>query len=144
MHADFTFRRVEPDDHAFLREWWEAHAPGTEFPVGILPPLGVLVVDGDGPVAALWCYESYGVGVAFLEFAVSRPGLSAAAAAAAFQAAADACVKLAGQLVVPPGEFRVFRCFTLPAIARVLGRSGWTVEPTLRTAATLYLHDDGN
>jgi len=137
MPADFTFRRVESDDHPFLREWWNAHAPGTEFPAGILPPLGVLVVDGDGPVAALWCYESYGVGVAFLEFPVSRPGLSAAVAAAAFRGAADACVKLAG-------EFRVFRCFTLPAIARVLGRTGWTIEPTPRTAVTLYLHDDGN
>lgn len=143
MHADFTFRRVEADDHPFLREWWEAHA-GMEFPAAILPPLGVLVSDADGPAAALWCYEVYGVGVAFLEFPVSRPGLAVSVATAAFRAAVDACVKLAGQLIVPPGEFRVFRCMTLAPIARVLGRMGWTLEPTPRIAATLYIEADGN
>ncbi len=135
----FTFRKVAPDDLPMLAEWWVSHDSLGPFPEAILPPLGVMVWDESGPAAALWCYECFGVGVAFLEFPVSRPGMGFKAARAAFEEAVKACVKLAGKLIEPPGDYGVFRCFTLRPIAKTLKGLGFEIEQTDRVAATLIL-----
>lgn len=122
-----------------LAEWWIAHDSLGSFPQAILPPLGVLVCDGSGPAAALWCYECFGVGVAFLEFPVSRPGMGFRQARVAFEEAVKACVMLAGNLIEPPGEYSVFRCFTIHPIEKTLKGMGFAIEKTARVAATLIL-----
>lgn len=120
-----------------LSGWWDAHGLKGGFPRALLPPLGIMVSDAEGPCAALWCYESFGVGVAFLEFPVSRPGLSSRRAADAFSTAVTGCMMMAGKLAQPPGEYRVFRSCTLPGIARVMQRMGFAVDSTPRVSATI-------
>jgi hypothetical protein len=107
-------------DYQTVSSWWEARhgAPLTET---ILPPLGVIVEDEKGPCAALWCYQSVGIGVCFLEFPISRPGLGVSASVRAFEMCVEACVRIAKA----QGDYSLFRCYTLPSIARILKRFGF-------------------
>ena len=122
-----TIRAYAADDEAMLSEWWAVRHPEA-FPAALLPPLGVIVLDEDGPACVLFCYESYGVGVAFLELAISRPRMSLEHSTECFKKAVESCIYLAGKLAQPPGDFRFFRCFTDPGIARILGGMGFTVD----------------
>jgi hypothetical protein len=90
----------------------------------MLPPVGVVVERDGEPLGALWCYESCGIGVAFLEWPCSAPGLGQRQALEVFRMAVDACVALAKN----NGDYSIFRCSTLPAIARVLPRLGFRSE----------------
>jgi len=73
----YVIRPYGIGDEAELRLWLDGHRlSGDSFNAGLLPPLGVVVeVDGE-PVSCCFAYMSVRVGVAFLEFAVTRPGLS--------------------------------------------------------------------
>lgn len=73
----------------------------------------------------LWCYESCGVGVAFLEFSITRPGLSLKEARLAVRKTIEACCSLAGSRVHPPAKFWVFRGSTTKPLARELTRLGF-------------------
>jgi hypothetical protein len=140
MHDDpthLTVRPYTPDDAAMVAEWWNWRESST-FPVTILPPLGVIVCDESGPTAALWCYECYGVGVAMLEGAIARPMLSLAQSTAAFKLAVQACIEMAGKSVEPPAEFRVFRAFTVPSIARILRQMGFESGETQCVSSIFY------
>lgn len=111
---------IEAGDYQTVAAWYAAHLDGKVFPECALPPHGVIAsVDGN-PTAALWVYLSYGIGVAHVEWPVSRPGAGSKGLAAAFAAAMswieDVC--------------RANNCFlifanTLPKIARSLGRLGF-------------------
>jgi hypothetical protein len=140
MHDDLphlTVRPYTPDDAVMVAEWWNWRESST-FPVAILPPLGVIVCDESGPMVVLWCYECYGVGVAMLEGAISRPSLSLAQSTAAFKVAVQACIRLAGTSVEPPAEFRVFRATTLPSIARILRQMGFESGETQYVSSIFY------
>lgn len=115
-------------DYQLVSGWWESRhsEPLAET---ILPPLGVIVEDGQGPCAAVWCYECFGVGVCFLEFPIARPGMHFNESLRAFEMAIEGCVRIAKQ----HGDFSLFQGYTLPAIARALrsigfvsGETGWT------------------
>lgn len=115
-------------DYQLVSGWWEARH-GEPLAETILPPLGVIVEDGQGPCAAVWCYECFGVGVCFLEFPIARPGMHFNASLRAFEMAIEGCVRIAKQ----HGDFSLFQGYTLPAIARALrsigfvsGETGWT------------------
>lgn len=123
--SGLSVRGVEPGDVDLAEQWWEARHPGSPLPAALLPPLGVVIEDTVGPAGMLWCYESFGVGVGFLEFPVTRPGLSMRAAGTVMALAVCACCHLAGQSTDPPGEFRVFRVATPGPIARFLTRLGF-------------------
>lgn len=112
-------------DYQLVSGWWEARH-GEPLPETILPPLGVMVERDGEPVAALWCYESFGVGVAFLEMPVTRPGLSVGASVAALSLAVDACVLTAkAHAKRDGGDVCLFKCYTLPGIGRILPRFGF-------------------
>jgi hypothetical protein len=130
-------RPYDPADFPMVNYWWTEH---TAHPLNAttLPPLGVLVCDAEGPAGALWCYESFGTGVAMLEWPVTRPGLSGKQARAVMAYAVAACVALAGKTVDPPAVYRCFRVATLAPIARFLTRLGF-VEDGERVAMTLDL-----
>ena len=139
MHDELPKLTVRPyviEDAGLVSSWWDARRE--PFHQAMLPPLGVVVCDDNGPAVALWCYECYGVGVCFLEFPVSRPGQSLSAVYRAFAYAVEACKMLAGKSVEPPGKYQFFRAFTLPTIARSLKRMGFNVEPTPRVVANFY------
>ena len=140
MHDEpshLTVRLYTPDDAAMVAEWWNwRHS--SPFPEAILPPLGVIVCDESGPMAALWCYECYGIGVAMLEGAIARPMLSLAHSTEAFKLAVKACIALAGKSVEPPAEFKLFRAFTIPSIARILRQMGFETGETEYVSSILY------
>lgn len=110
-------------DYQLVNEWWKRHHRH-DLPETLLPPLGVIVERNSEPVGALWCYESFGVGVCFLEWPCSAPGLGVKEAARVFGFAVEACIALAKT----HGDFAIFRCSTIPAIARVLPSLGFLSE----------------
>jgi len=120
-------------DYQTVSGWWEARH-GRPLIETLLPPLGIIIEDAAGPVAALWCYQSVGIGVCFLEFPVARPFLSLQKSIEALRFAVEACI----QIAKAQGDYSLFRCYTLPGIGRVLksmgfvgGEQGW-VQMTMR------------
>ncbi|MES2709768.1 MAG: hypothetical protein V4726_24435 [Verrucomicrobiota bacterium] len=110
--------------HDFVREWFEGHN-GRSMPDVGLPPLGVIVSDAGGPAGALWCFETYGTGAAWIEFPVTRPGLSVADASRIMAFAVVALTELAGKGYDPPARFDRFRINCPPAMSRVVRRLGF-------------------
>ncbi len=71
-----TILPYSPNDHGeIIARWWTAHT-GRVFQHALLPPVGLVGSDEHGPCCAVWLYMSVGIGVAFLENPVTRPGLS--------------------------------------------------------------------
>lgn len=115
-------REYTHDDFPMLAAWHAArHA--SALPEFLLPPLGFVVEDERGALAALFCYQSYGVGVAFLALAFSRPTLSMREAKAAFH------LLIHGIILACEDTHKLFRCVTLPAIGRVLKSWGFIADP---------------
>jgi hypothetical protein len=69
-------RPIREDDIPTVNAWWDARDEGT-MPAGVLPPCGVLVVDGETPVAAAWMYRPEGCKVGMIDWLVARPGMDA-------------------------------------------------------------------
>lgn len=63
-------------DYQMISEWRRVHkAP--ELPETIIPPLAIIAECDGEPIAFACCYQSYGIGVCFLEWLTTRPGLRA-------------------------------------------------------------------
>jgi len=119
-------------DYQELSSWWfERHKE--PFPEALLPPDSVMVCRGGKTLAMLSVYLSYGIGVAFLEFAVTRPGLGIKDAREALEAALEGCIALAHSR----GDYSIFRCSTIPAIGRFLKSLGFVRDSTDRQNFTL-------
>lgn len=112
-------------DYQLVNRWYEARhsKPLSET---ILPPCGVIIeMDGE-PVAALWCYEVFGIGIAFLEHAVTRSGLSISEAKRALSLAAEACIRIAKTHASENGgDVSLFYLHARPEIARFLPALGF-------------------
>jgi hypothetical protein len=65
-----------------VSSWWEQHT-GRRFQPALLPPVGIVGEDRHGPACACWLHLSAGVGVAFMENPVTRPGMGIKAAKSA-------------------------------------------------------------
>jgi hypothetical protein len=122
-------------DFMTIAEWWQIHT-GQLLAQAALPPLGVVVSDAEGPAAALWCYECYGVPVAELAFPVTRPGLPLRRAASALCYAVAACIATAGKAHQPEASFRLFKTFAPRGLARYLKRLGFRDALSERVAMT--------
>lgn len=129
------------EDFPTVARWWQAHT-GRALPRAALPPLGVVVRErgSSEPLAALWCYECFGVPVAELAFPVTRPGLSLRQAASALCFAVEACIAAAGKGHTPEGSFTFFKTFAPRGAVRHLKRLGFEEALTDRVAMTLSLH----
>lgn len=114
---------LKAGDYQVVNSWWRRHNE-SDLPETMLPPLGVMVEQDGKPIVALWCYECFGIGVCFLEWPCSRPGLDRKQATEAFGYALKACIALAKS----HGDYSVFRCSTLAPIARVLPKFGFLPE----------------
>lgn len=137
-----TLRPYSPADYEMVQGWRRFHA-GRDVPGATYPPLGVIVEDDQGPMAALFCVEPAGYPCAQLEAPCSRPGLSMAEAGAAFRVAIEALFKLAGSCWTPPGLYPAFRVTASPAIARILMRMGWQREtPEEERIPLLFIRDN--
>ena len=111
-------------DRQMICRWFAEHKEAPMPDVG-LPPLGVVVNDAQGPCAALWCFETYGTGVAWIELPITRPGLSLREAENAIAFAILGITQIAGKGHEPPAVFRRFRACCPPAMARTLKRLGF-------------------
>lgn len=140
--SGLSVRHYQLSDFPTLNAW-RMHRHSAQSPLAetTLPPLGVVVEDEHGPAGALFCYESFGVGVGILELALSRPGLSVKRAGAVMAFAVCACVQLAGKLVEPQGEFRLFRSASPPVIVRFLKRLGF-VQADSTPHFTMFLRNE--
>lgn len=129
---------VDSCDLLLFAEWCqERELEGAKL-APYLPPLGVVVEDAEGPVAFLFCRESYGIPAADLEFSVTRPGLTLKASGAAMAFAVAACIDLAGQLVVPQANYNLFRVTCSPPLGRFVARLGFV--PHGRDDCQKYLY----
>lgn len=99
---------------------------GEFFAETVLPPLGVVVEQNGDAVAAMWCYESFGIGVAFLEFPCTRPGISPGLAWRALAWAEQAIVSI----LRARGEHKLVRAFAKPRHAKAMKRLGYEATGT--------------
>ena len=113
---------AQAGDWQTVSAWWD-RSDGV-FAETILPPLGVIVERGGEPVAAMWCYETHGIGVAFLEFPCTAPGLPPGVAASALVFAEHAIVSILRHR----GEHKLIRAFAKPRHARAMKRLGYQID----------------
>jgi|GEM_PF-2154581 len=109
-------------DLSLISEWWSTHEKG-RLPLELLPPTGFFVLKDDQPVAVVFLYLSVGVGVAFLEWAVSKPELSLKEARQAFDVLMDFT-----KVYLTDLDYGVIWANTLPGIARALKQHGFTSQ----------------
>jgi hypothetical protein len=107
----------KPGDFQTISAWWRARG-NRLFAETLLPPLGLVVELNDEPVAALWCYESYGIGVAFLEFPCTKPGIGPVLATRALSMAEETIAEILRRR----GTHGLLIAHTIRSIARVLER----------------------
>lgn len=122
MGHDVSVREFGTDaaDLETVGAWYLAHG-GEVFPAPVLPPHGCIAsVDGK-PAAALWVYLSYGIGVAHVEWPVSRPGAGIGVLGLAFRAAMDWI-----ESVCRAHDCHLIFANTLPRIAKYLPRLGFS------------------
>ena len=62
----------EECDWPTIQNWFQRIDGGAPH-VDHLPPLGIIAEDRDGPLAAVFAYQSLGVGVCFPEWCIVRP-----------------------------------------------------------------------
>ncbi len=106
-------------DYQEILSWWNGR--GEPFAETILPPLGVVVEQEGERLAALWCYETHGIGVAFLEFPCTRPGIPPGLAWRALSWAENAIVSILRRR----GEHKLIRAFAQSRHARAMRRLGY-------------------
>jgi hypothetical protein len=126
--SGLSVRQYVQEDRPMLDEWWAYHKEAKMHAIR-LPPLGIIVEDDAGPVAALWCYETFGTGVAWLAVPVTRPQLDYARASTVLAFAIMAMTQLAGTGHEPKGQFTCFRVIGPKSMGRLLERLGFTHQP---------------
>ena len=110
-------------DYQLVNSWWMARH-GEILHEGFLPPLGVIVERDGEAVCALWCYQSFGVGVCFLEYPLTRPGLSFPEARAVMSCALESIIVVAKE----SGDFCFFKAFPqTDSMIRILRSFGFEI-----------------
>jgi len=84
-------------DFQMVSGWLKGHDEEDRFTEVFLPPVGVIVEDAGEPVAVCWMYLAAGIGVGFIEWPITRPGLGLKRAKAALGAAFGALELIAKQ-----------------------------------------------
>ena len=110
-----------PDRYSLADGWWQGHGRAGQFPETMLPPLSLFILADGEPVAFLSCYQALGIGVAILDWVVTKPSLALAVARRALEFGQHAIRE-----IIRPDGYGIVMAYTLPPIARTLKRSGWT------------------
>ncbi len=113
---------TQAGDWQTVASWWD-RSDGELYET-LLPPLGVIVECGGEPLAALWCYESFGIGVAFIDFPCTAPGLPPRVAHNALVFAEHAIVTV----LRSNGQHKLIRGFCQPRHAATIKRMGYKVD----------------
>jgi hypothetical protein len=121
-------------DFQLVEEWGKSHG-SVHFVETLLPPVGLMVEDDQGPIAVAWLHLSAGIGVGIVEHLFTRPGLD-------FKRAGDAVGYLVGCLkeVARSHDYGVLMAFTHPGIARAAMQHGFVRGNTNLTQ--LFLRTD--
>lgn len=111
---------LKTGDWQTVSAWHEARH-GEALPETILPPLGIIVEDAAGPVAAVFAGQYVGIGIAQADHFLTRPGVGFAAARRAGRRALEGLIA-----VLRETDYGLLRCFTsCRAFGRVLLRFGF-------------------
>lgn len=124
-------RIAQPDDVPFLCHWYRAR--GRELNPAVLPRTTYVLHDINGPMAALALYIAQDAPVAFLDHAMTRPGLSYAEASAAFDQLMEVCLAVAETMGCACAQ-----AHTTEAIAEHLHRRGWMQPVPLHATAVCF------
>lgn len=109
-------------DYAVVAAWWHGHGwPPVD--AQLLPKLGMVVQEHDEPVAAGWAYMDNSVGVAFMEWLVTRPGMRPALSMRALTHVVGSLYHALAAL----GYTAIHSSCRQPSLARLLERCGFTV-----------------
>ena len=118
---NFTSRHygTKVGDFQMVEEWGRSHGC-VHFVETLLPPVGVIVEDEQGPIAVAWLHLSAGIGVGIVEHLFTRGGLG-------FREAGDATGYLIGCLkeIARAHDYGVLMAFTHPPIARAAMQHGF-------------------
>lgn len=63
------------EHHPVFASWWQSRGVAV-IPAELLPRLGIMAVEDGSPVAAVWLYMDNSIPLGFLNWFVTRPGLS--------------------------------------------------------------------
>lgn len=121
----FQVRALVHDDHRVLSQWLDAR--GITHQPALVPPDAFLVTMDGESVAAAWLYASYGVGVAFWEGYVSRPGLTFRLAREVYGVACG-CIKRAALA----RDCRFLRAYGARNLVRFAESNGFVVDSRRR------------
>ena len=108
---------AEAGDAWIFAPWWTAHGHETEWPVNLLPPVGVIVEYLGEPVAACWAQLTVGQGLAQLEYPITKPGMTVTDSKMAMKHAIRGLENVCRSM-----DYKFLVVHTLPGIARVLER----------------------
>ena len=109
-----------PDRYSLALRWWNGHGHVGPFPETMLPPLALFILADGEPVAFLSCYQALGIGVAILDWVLTKPGQSLGLSRKALEFG-----QMAIREIIRPDGYGVIMAYTLPGIARTLQRGGW-------------------
>jgi hypothetical protein len=118
----FLIREFEREtDFPMIQEWAAGHKRPAP-PPAMLPKLGIVAFRGSNQedVAALWLYMDNSVGVSFLEWAYTKPGISASEAQKALLTIVGFFKQQAASM-----DYGVMIAHTVPALARTLTKNGF-------------------
>ncbi len=134
----WSVREYLKTDWDLVSNWWDAHAHGSHLVEPMLPPVGIIIEHDGQPACACWLYMAVGIGVCWVEHAVSRPGLKLREAKEAFRLAIHAL-----EVIAKSHDYGVMIAHTLPAIARTLRGFGFMQDPRPKTSVVKLLNSHG-
>ena len=102
--------------------WWESRGEGT-MPAWLLPPLGFVAMDDEGPCAAGWLTVFEGVAAGQIDWLIGRPGLTPAKAREACQSVYVALEEAAREM----GLRMLFASACRPSMAREARGCGFSI-----------------
>jgi hypothetical protein len=125
MESELTFSYAEFEliDYHLVESWCAAH-DRTPPRLDCLPSRGVIVLADDEPIAMLFLFVDVTCDVGIVDWAISRPRLTAEEARQALIYAIDGPIS---DLAREAG-CTVLTCYTLMGLARSTKRAGWAVE----------------
>lgn len=116
-------RLYKPEDYAEISRWWTQRRLAA-VPKSILPKTGIVSEDATGSLAAAWVYLDNSVGLAWLAWVVTRPGLPGRRAPMVLQGLVGCCEAVAEEL----GYKVMFTMTHRPGFGRWLQREGFTAN----------------
>ena len=113
-----TVRPAVPADSQMVARWCSER--GKPCMPEVIPPIGVIAEDEEGPCACVFACMTCNIGLVFLEFAATRPLLPLKTGIAAMKALIPAI-----EAACLACNYNVFACYARPGFRRLLSKLGW-------------------